>query len=142
MKVAPYQIDSFIESISKNNNICCAVVYGPESGLVSIRAQKIAKLIVENLTDPFLVTNISQKQIAEDKGLLIDEFYAIPMLGGRKLITLNCGNEITETMKSLFGADSKIKNPLKENFILISAGELDKNSSLRNQPVHCLHGLL
>ena len=130
MKIAPYQIESFINSLAKNKEIFGVLVYGPESGLVSIQTTKIANLIVPNCYDPFLITNINPKKLDEDKGLLADEFVSIPMLGGRKLIRVdNATNTVTESLKSLFD-NGKIK-PVGENFILINAGALEANSSLR-----------
>lgn len=119
MKIAPYQIDAFIKSISQNNNLWGALIYGPESGLVSIRFSQIAKSIVSDLSDPFLVSNISKEQFSFDPAIMADEFFSIPMLGGRKLIMLEgAGNDLTSQLKIIF---DESKKPVGENFILISA---------------------
>ena len=136
MQIKPYQAESFINNINNNREIFAVLVYGPESGLISIRSKKIATSIVADLSDPFLVVSLNEKQFDEDKGLLGDEFAAISMLGGKKLIMVDGGNKITDSLKMIFESPKKVpkKTDFKvvgDNFILISAGDLDKNSSLR-----------
>lgn len=158
MQIKPYQAEAFINNIANNKEIFAAVLYGPESGLIQIRAKKIATSIVPDLSDPFLVVSLNDKQFDEDKGLLADEFAAISMLGGRKLILVDGGNKTTESLKMIFEAPKKAKKLDEQddfkcspylggssfvadktmgvhfagdNFILITAGELDKSSSLR-----------
>ncbi len=137
MQIKPYQAEAFINNISTNKEIFAALIYGPESGLASIRAKKIATSIVVDLSDPFLVVSLNEKQFDEDKGLLSDEFAAISMLGGRKLIMVDGGNKTTESLKMIFEAPKKKDQKQKDfqiigdNFILIMAGDLDKSSSLR-----------
>jgi DNA polymerase-3 subunit delta len=140
MQIKPYQADSFINNIAQNKDIFAAVVYGPESGLISIRSKKIATSIVENLSDQFLVANVSEKKVEEDKGILASEFSSITMFGGRKLIWVTGGNKITESLKLVFdGGKNKDFSPLGDNFILISARDLDKSSSLRKFAEQSLH---
>lgn len=131
MQIKSHQAESFINDIAKNKNIFAALVYGPESGLVSIYSKKIAKKIVDDLNDPFLVSNVSAKKIDEDKALLSDEFGSITMLGGRKLIIVEGENKITESLQLIFDKKTTISPPVGDNFILIAAGDLDKSSSLR-----------
>jgi DNA polymerase-3 subunit delta len=135
MKIQPYKIESFINSITQNKEIYGALIYGPESGLVNINANKIANLIVPDRSDPFLISNIDQKRVDEDPGSIIDEFVSIPMLGGRKLIKINdASNKITSSLKPIFGNEKKateFSRPVGENFILIDAKQLDPGSSLR-----------
>jgi len=137
MQIKPYQAEAFINNIAHNKDIFAVLVYGPESGLVSIRAKKIATTIVTDLSDPFLVASLNEKQLDEDKGLLADEFASISMLGGRKLIMVDGGNKMTESLKIIFEAPKskdKKQNDFRvigENFIVIAAGDLEKSSSLR-----------
>ena len=132
MKIAPYKIDSFINSIANNKQIFGALIYGPESGIVTINSNKIAKSIVKNLSDPFLVSNIEQKRIDEDSSILSDEFVSMSMMGGRKLIKIhNATNKITNNLKNIFESKNNSGKIIGSNFILISAKELDNSSSLR-----------
>jgi DNA polymerase-3 subunit delta len=132
MQIKSYQADSFINTIANNKEIFAAVLYGPESGLIQIRSKKISSSMVSDLSDPFLVVSLNEKQFDEDKGLLADEFAAISMLGGRKLILVDGGNKTTESLKMIFDAGkNKDFKLIGDNFILITAGDLDKSSSLR-----------
>jgi DNA polymerase-3 subunit delta len=133
MQIKPYQAEAFINNIANNNEIFCCLVYGVESGLVSIRSKKIATKIAPDLSDPFLVVNLNEKQLDEDKGRLADEFAAISMLGGRKVIIVDGGNKITESLKIIFepAKNQKDFKIVGDNFIVILAGDLDKSSSLR-----------
>ncbi len=133
MQIKPYQAEVFINNIANNKEIFAVLVYGPELGLVSIRSKKIATSIVADLSDPFLVASIGEKQLVEDKGLLADEFASISMLGGRKLIMVDGGNKMTESLKIIFEVGKKQTDfrIIGDNFIVISAGDLDKTSSLR-----------
>ncbi len=135
MKVPPYKIDSFINSIANNKEILGALIYGPESGLVSINTTKIADLIVPNRSDPFLISNINTQRLKDDKSLIADEFVSISMLGGRKLIRIdNATNNITDCLHSIFCENEKSNKfikPVGKNFILINAQNLEANSSLR-----------
>lgn len=128
MKIAPFKIDEFIKNIDQNPDISAVLIYGPEAGLATIRFREIAHKISPDINDPFLVSNISIKQIEENKNLLFDEFFSISMIPGRKLIKIDAANnKITANLKSLFESEAK-----SDNFLLINAGDLDKSSSLRN----------
>ena len=128
MKISPFKIDEFIRNIENNQEISAAVIFGPESGLISIRAKEIANKIVSDKSDPFAISDISVQQIEENGNILFDEFFSISMFGpARKLIKISpANNKITKNLKSLMEVDSK-----SDNFILLIAGDLDSSSSLR-----------
>lgn len=128
MKIPPFKIDEFIRNIDKNKDISAALIFGPESGLVSIRSKEIAKKIITDSSNPFAFSDISTKRIEENGNILFDEFFSMSMFGpDRKLIKIDqANNKITKNIKSLFEVESK-----SDNFILLIAGELDSTSSLR-----------
>lgn len=129
MKVPPFKIDSYIKNIDQEKIAGC-LVFGPESSLVNYRCDLITKKITPDLSDPFLVSDINKERLSESKAILGDEFYSFSMMGGRKLITVkNLDALVTQSLKALFeDSDYAAKS---ENFILISAGNLDKSSALR-----------
>ena len=88
MKIANYQIENYIQKIDKEKIAGC-LLYGPNLVLSSYRLEMISKKIVSNLADPFLASILSEARCSEDQGSIADEFYSIPMFGGRKLIILN-----------------------------------------------------
>lgn len=129
MKIANYQIENYIQRIG-NEKIAGCLVYGPESSVVRYRFSVIAKKIVKDLADPFLVVNIDEDRIREDSGILADEFFALPMFGGRKLITIkNAGIYTAQSLKALI-ANKDFANK-SDNFILIQGEDLSKSSALR-----------
>ncbi len=129
MKIANPQIDSFIQRVAQEKIAGC-LVYGPEISVVDYRFNLIAKKITPDLSDPFLVTNISKERLSEDKAILSDEFFSLSMLGGRKLILIN-GADIAagSALKMLFEENDFSKK--SDNFILINGGDLEKSSPLR-----------
>jgi DNA polymerase III subunit delta len=132
MQIKPYQAQNFINNIAQNKEVFGALLYGPEAGLVEIYGRQIAKAIVADQSDPFLIANLSATKLDEDKGILADEFASMSMLGGRKLIKVEGSNKVTESLKMVFdGKKNKDFQPAGDNFVLICAGDLEKNSSLR-----------
>jgi DNA polymerase III subunit delta len=129
MKIAPFQIDSYIQKIA-DEKIAGCLVFGPETSMVNYRFDLIAKKISPNLSDPFLVANISKERLSTDKGILADEFFSFSMLGGRKLIIVkDVDIAAAASIKLLFEVENFSQK--SENFILIQAGDLDKGSALR-----------
>ena len=129
MKISNAQIDSYIKTIAREKIAGC-LLYGPETSVVSARFNIIAKKIVSDLSDPFLVTNISKERLSEDKSLLVDEFYSMSFLGGRKLILIKDADANIAAALKILLTDRECANR-SQNFIVIQAGDLDKNSPLR-----------
>ena len=149
MKIPPFQIENYIQKIAAAKIAGC-LIFGPESSLVNFRFDIVAKKIVPDLSDPFLVSHLSKERMAEDKAILADEFFSLSMLGGRKLILIKdcdvaCGmalkllfedNNFAQKSKN-FPVDAQRDNNFPvdaqrdNNFILIQAGDLDKSSLLR-----------
>lgn len=133
MKIPPFQIENYIQKIA-GENIAGCLVFGPEESLVHYRFDLIAKKISPNLSDPFLVTQLSKERLGEDKGILADEFFSYPMLGGKKLILVKDAEAAASiALKVVFEGNNFASKTISqnENFILIQAGDLDKNSALR-----------
>ena len=129
MKIAPYQIDAYIQKIA-DEKIAGCLIFGPERALVSHRFDLVAKKIAPDLSDPFLVANLSKERLGEDKAILADEFFSFSMLGGRKLILVkDCDLAAAAALKLLVSDGDFAKK--SENFILVQGGDLDKSSALR-----------
>lgn len=133
MKLTNNKIDQYLQNIA-NEKIAGCLLYGAEATISRYRFELIAKKIVGDLSDPFLVTEITGDKLKENSGIIADEFYSIPMFGGRKLIMIRDGDRSTisgvvEGLKILF-SDPKYGRK-SDNFILILAGDLEKTSSLR-----------
>jgi len=129
MKISNNQIDFYIQKIN-NEKIAGCLIFGHDEASIDYRFNMIAKKIVNDLSDPFLVANITKDRLAQDKSILHEEFYSFSMLGGRKLILVkDCDATTISAVKDIFAdADFAKKS---DNFILINGGDLDKGSALR-----------
>jgi DNA polymerase-3 subunit delta len=131
MKIPPFKIEQFIKNIA-NEKIAGCLLFGPETALAEYRFNLIAKQIVADLSDSFLVSNLSKERISTNKGILADEFYSFSMMGGRKLIILKDLDVLAaDELKILFNEEGF--NEKSDNFILIKAGDLKASSALRKQ---------
>lgn len=134
MKIANAQVERYIAKISEEPIAGC-LIYGPEEGAVGSRSKVIAKKIVSDLADPFLVADIDLARLASDEALLLDEFFSLSMLGGRKLIKLKVakasGHEVIVSALKVLNKKLADLDLRSQNFLLIEAGDLKKDSSLR-----------
>ncbi|MFM7621208.1 MAG: DNA polymerase III subunit delta [Alphaproteobacteria bacterium] len=129
MKITSSQIENYLLRIA-NEKIAGCLVYGPEAIVVRARVEIIAKKIVKDLSDGFLVSNLSEEKLEIDNALLADEFYSMAMFGGRKLIIIKDASTYTaQALKALVANKDYAKK--SDNFILIQADDLSKTSALR-----------
>lgn len=104
------------------------LVYGPDRGLVSERAAQIAAKTGIDLKDDFAVLKLEASDLAGDPGRLADEFGAISLFGGDRLVWLrNAGNErsLVDALNAIMQTDPG------SSHLLIEAGDLKKGSALR-----------
>ncbi len=124
MKLSYRDIDAQVRKLSPQ--YLAVLVYGPDEGLVRERATKIAKQVVADLQDPFLVANVEPDSLKSEPGLLADEAAAISMMGGRRVVRIEGAAENTTA-----AAKSFLDNPIGDGLIVISAGNLRPTSGLR-----------
>jgi len=125
MKIAYRQVDGFIKNPPPEMRVI--LVYGPGHGLVQERVQTLAKTVIEDLNDPFNVIELNGDQIAEDPARLMDEAFALSMVGGRRLIRIRqAGDKLVPALKSVLEAETA-----PEALILAEADNLGPRSSLR-----------
>jgi DNA polymerase III subunit delta len=106
--------------------IRAVLLYGPDAGLVKERAEILARTVVEDLSDPFRVVELSGDTVADDPARLADEAAAIAMTGGRRVVRIrDAGNDTTPAFDSFLG------HPMGDALIVAEAGELDGRSVLR-----------
>ncbi|MBC7280263.1 DNA polymerase III subunit delta [Hoeflea sp.] len=104
------------------------LVYGPDRGLVSERAAQIAAKTGVDLKDDFAVLKLEASDLSGDPGRLADEFGAISLFGGDRLVWLrNSGNErgLIDALGAIADTDPG------SSHLLIEAGDLKKGSGLR-----------
>ena len=110
--------------------ILCVLIYGPEQGLVHERATSLAKLIAEDLDDPWRVANLSD-QDAADAARLTDEAAAQSFLGGRRVVRVRgASTGLSSAVTSLLKA-AEAGTLDGAGLVIIEAGDLKKSSALR-----------
>ena len=101
------------------------LIYGRDEGLVRERASIIARQVVEDLRDPFLVADIPPDRLKAEPFLLGDEAAAISMMGGKRIVRVDgAGENVTEAAKSF------LENSIGDGLVIITAGGIRATSAL------------
>jgi len=102
------------------------LVFGPDAGLVSERADAIIRASVDDPADPFALVRLDGDALASDPARLLDEATTIPLFGGRRAIRVRAGSRnIVPAIEGLLGAR------LSDCRVVIEAGDLKRNAALR-----------
>lgn len=124
MKIETRQAEAFIKK--PDPKIRAVVIYGNDDGLVAERAVQLAKSVCEDLKDPFRVIDIAGESLKHDTARLADEFAAMSMMGGRRVIRVRpAGEESVKALENLVDATAG------DALIVIEAGSLTPRSALR-----------
>jgi len=124
VKIEPRQVDAFLKK--PNPAIRGVVVYGDDDGLVAERAAQLARTVCEDLKDPFRVVDIAGDALKADPARLADEFGAMSMMGGRRVIRVRpAGEEAAAALENLVAASAG------DALIILEGGNLTPRSSLR-----------
>ena len=103
-----------------------ALVFGPDAGLVSERADAIVRSAVDDPNDPFALVRLDGDELAGDPSRLIDEANTVPLFGGRRAIRVKAGGrDFSSALATLVAA------PPRDCRIVIEAGDLRRNAPLR-----------
>ena len=124
MKIEPRQVDAFLKK--PDPRIRGVVVYGHDDGLVAERAAQLARTVCEDLNDPFRVVDIAGDALKADPARLADEFSAMSLMGGRRVIRVRpAGEESAAALENLVAAGAG------DALIILEGGNLTPRSSLR-----------
>lgn len=104
------------------------LVYGPDRGLVSERADTLAKATGIALDDPFSVVPLDIGALQADPARLVDEVYSVGLFGGKRLIWIKGAANERALVDAL---DQLTKTPPADSTLLIEGGDLKKGSALR-----------
>jgi DNA polymerase III subunit delta len=103
-----------------------ALLFGPDAGLVSERAQALMAGVTD-LNDPFGLVRLEGDELAADPARLVDEALTVPLFGGRRGIWVKAGSrDCTRAVEALLRAE------IRDCQILIEAGDLRRTAPLRS----------
>ena len=126
MKIQANKVDEFIKTF---DNKCKGVlIYGPDEGLVSIRKNEILQKILPDYKTSLSLITLSSATIKDKPGIINSEYNSTSLFGNDKKVILieDVDNSISKILEEIF---SKPQN--SDNFILITADDLDSKSSLK-----------
>jgi DNA polymerase III subunit delta len=104
-----------------------ALVFGPDAGLVSERAQAIMAASVTDLSDPFGLVRLEGDELAADPARLLDEALTVSLFGARRGIWVKAGSrDCARAVEGLLQAE------IRDCQIVIEAGDLRRNAPLRS----------
>jgi DNA polymerase-3 subunit delta len=124
VKIEPRQVEAFLKK--PDPEIRGVVVYGNDDGLVAERAAALAKTVCDDLKDPFRVVDIAGDVLKGDPARLADEFGAMSLMGGRRVVRVRpAGEEATTALENLVDAVAG------DALVVIESGNLTPRSGLR-----------
>ncbi|SKA35486.1 DNA polymerase III subunit delta [Consotaella salsifontis] len=103
------------------------LLYGPDAGLVSERAGRLAAASGIDESDPFATVILAADELEKNIGRLFDEARTVSMFGGRRLVRVRGtgGKALAEAVADL------ASDPPSDTIVIVEAGELRKSSPLR-----------
>jgi len=102
------------------------LVYGPDTGLVTERARKLAEDFVTDPADPFALVRIDGDTLASDPGRLCDEAGTMGLFGDRRSIWVRPGSRnYAPAVEAVLAAE------VADARIVVEAGDLAKNNPMR-----------
>lgn len=125
MKLQGRAIDTFLAR--PDPAVRAVVVYGPDVGLVKERAERLCRIVVNDLADPFRIAELSAKILSGDPVRLRDEAAALCFAGGRRLIRVRDADDGSAAAFTLVLQDP----PSGDSLIVAEAGDLGARSRLR-----------
>ena len=106
--------------------ITFVLIYGPDRGLVSARADALAGTVADDPGDPFKVTVLEADSVKDDPARLADEANALGLGGGRRVVRVRgAGDALASALEDLLAGDGCA------SLVVVEAGDLGPRSSLR-----------
>ena len=117
------QIEKYLKK--PEPSIKCWIIYGTNDGLVNEYVKKLTAAVCPDIYDPFQVVYLNCEDIIGDAGVLIGEFNAQSLMGGRRVIVIkDADNNLTKHLKALF------ENAKSDTLVIVYSASLNKKSSL------------
>jgi DNA polymerase III subunit delta len=123
--VKPSAVDAFVARPDPARPI--VLVFGPDAGLVSERANALIKAAVDDPNDPFALARLEGEALSAEPSRLVEEAQTIPLFGGRRAVWVKAGSRsnIATAVEALLAL------PVCECRVVIEAGDLRRNAPLR-----------
>src|SRR6202044_966792 len=103
------------------------LVFGPDAGLVSERANALVKASVDDVNDPFALARLEAEDLGAEPSRLVEEAQTIPLFGGRRAVWVKAGSRnIAPAVEALLALRTI------ECRVVIEAGDLRRNAPLRS----------
>ena len=121
--VKPAEVDAFVARPDPKRPV--VLVFGPDSGLVSERANALIKSAVDDVNDPFALARIDGEDLSAEPSRLVEEAQTIPMFGKRAVWVKAGSRNIAAAVEPVLAL------PAIECRVVIEAGDLRRNAPLR-----------
>lgn len=124
MKLQGGRIEAFVARPDPKAR--AVLVYGPDTGLVRERVERLMRTVVDDPGDPFRVADLTPDDLKQDPARLLDEAAALSLSGGRRVVRLrDAADAVAAKVKSF------LEDPKGDALVILQAGDLAKTSSLR-----------
>ena len=124
MKIGPNRVREFLRDPDAETR--AVLVYGPDAGLVNERADMVARTAVDDLADPFLVSEFSESELLADRTRLADEASALTFTGGRRVIRIRDVTDAASPVIEVYLAEGT-----GDALTVMRAGDLGPRSKVR-----------
>jgi DNA polymerase-3 subunit delta len=123
MKIKGNDVESFLGSFGED--IAGILLYGPDTGLVHERADRVVATVAGDASDPFRVSELTPDRLQDQPTILADEGAALTFGGGRRVLRLRpAGDKQTVAIASFLKASTG-------GLLVAEGGDLGPRSSLR-----------
>ena len=126
-QVRAHEADNYLKKPNPAHRVF--LVYGPDRGLVSERAKKLAQNCGVDLNDPFSAIQLHADDAAADPARISDEAHTVSMFGGSRVVWIK-----GSTQKNLVKAiDPVLVTPPNDAIVIVEGGDLKKSAPLRSR---------
>lgn len=123
--IKPQQAEAYLKA--PPDSVAAVLLFGTDPGLVSERAQFLAKRKSESSRPPGEILRIDDSDLENDPDKLMVELGTIAMFGGRKIIRTSQSRRVTAaTLKPLVEDAGRL-----EGFLIVEAGNLRPDDAMR-----------
>jgi DNA polymerase-3 subunit delta len=129
MKLAGAGVESFLKSPTAA--VRAVLLYGPDSGLVRERMNRLTVAVAGSTDDPFRVAEFAAATLRDDPARLADEAAALAMTGGRRVVRLRDADgeaRLEATVAKAF--ESFFDHGIGDALVVVTAGDVGGRSAL------------